>query len=90
MLSHRGAGGHFLVVIPERDMVVVHRVDTFEGTNNVTAGDFGRLLQMILDARVRRHGVPGGRREVRHPRADAHRDPRPSDPLSTIWVTRRG
>ena len=51
-MSHRGAGGHFLVVIPERDMVVVHRVDTFEGTNNVTAGDFGRLLQMILDARV--------------------------------------
>ena len=50
--SARGAGGHYIVVIPERDMVVVHRVDTFDGTNNVTAGDFGRLLQRILDAKL--------------------------------------
>jgi len=49
--SARGAGGHFLVVIPERDMVVVHRVNTFHGANNVTAADFGRLLQRILDAK---------------------------------------
>jgi CubicO group peptidase (beta-lactamase class C family) len=50
--SARGAGGHFLVVIPDRDMVVVHRVDTFVDGNNVTAGDFGRLLQKILDAKL--------------------------------------
>ena len=39
-------------VIPDRDMVVVHRVDTFVEGNNVTAGDFGRLLQMVLDAKL--------------------------------------
>jgi len=50
--SARGAGGHYIMVIPDRDMVVVHRVDTFVEGNNVTAGDFGRLLQMVLDAKL--------------------------------------
>jgi CubicO group peptidase (beta-lactamase class C family) len=50
--SARGAGGHYIVVIPEYDMVVVHRVDTF-GPNSVSGGDFGKLLGMILEARIR-------------------------------------
>ena len=49
--SARGAGGHYIVVIPDRDMVVVHRVNTFEN-NNVTGAQFGRLLKMILDAKL--------------------------------------
>jgi len=47
--SARGAGGHYIMLIPEYDLVVVHRVDTFE-SNSVSADEFGRLLQMILDA----------------------------------------
>jgi CubicO group peptidase (beta-lactamase class C family) len=50
--SARGAGGHYIVVIPDYDMVVVHRVDTF-GENSVGSGDFGKLLGMILEARIR-------------------------------------
>jgi CubicO group peptidase (beta-lactamase class C family) len=49
--SARGAGGQYIVVIPDRDMVVVHRVNTFEG-HNVTGLQFGRLLKMILEARM--------------------------------------
>jgi len=50
--SARGAGGHYLVVIPDRDMVVVHRVNTFKRGENVTPVQFGKLLRMILDARM--------------------------------------
>jgi CubicO group peptidase (beta-lactamase class C family) len=59
--SARGAGGHFLVVIPARDLVIVHRFDNepprkdvkpvfdsvYKGINNA---EFGPLLQLILDA----------------------------------------
>lgn len=50
--SARGAGGHYIFVIPEYDMVFVHRVDTFKG-DNVTPGDVGKLLQMILNAKTK-------------------------------------
>ena len=49
--SARGMGGHFVVVIPEYDMVFVHRVNTFLPENSVTTKDVGTLLSMILDAR---------------------------------------
>ncbi len=49
--SARGAGGQFIVVIPDRDMVVVHRVNTFEG-HNVSGLQFGRLLHLILEAKI--------------------------------------
>lgn len=49
--SARGNRGHYIVVIPEWDIVVVHRVNTFTRDDRVTGGEFGRLLQMILDAR---------------------------------------
>lgn len=50
--SARGAGGHFIVVIPALDVVVVHRVDTFVGTNEVSDAEFGRLLALVLAARM--------------------------------------
>ena len=49
--SAKGAGGHYIVVIPEMGLVVVHRVDTF-ARKDVRENDFGRLLQKILDAQV--------------------------------------
>ncbi|MEA1887690.1 MAG: serine hydrolase [Bacteroidota bacterium] len=48
--SARGAGGHYIVIIPPYDMVVVHRVDTFED-NSVSSAEFGKLMKMILDAK---------------------------------------
>jgi CubicO group peptidase (beta-lactamase class C family) len=59
--SARGAGGQFLVVIPSRNLVVVHRFDNdppvkdvktvfewaYKGIGNA---EFGPLLQLILDA----------------------------------------
>jgi CubicO group peptidase (beta-lactamase class C family) len=49
--SARGAGGHYLVIFPACDLVVVHRVNTWEG-QNVTPADFGTFLAMVLDARL--------------------------------------
>ncbi len=48
--SARGAGGHRILVIPSRDMVIVHRVDTDVRGNRVSSGEFGTLVQLILDA----------------------------------------
>lgn len=48
--SARGAGGHYIVIIPPYDMVVVHRVDTFED-NSVSSDEFGKLMKMILNAK---------------------------------------
>jgi CubicO group peptidase (beta-lactamase class C family) len=50
--SARGYGGHVLTIIPEYDLVVVHRVDTFDPANRVVGRDLGTLMQMILDART--------------------------------------
>ncbi|MBN1388051.1 MAG: serine hydrolase [Bacteroidales bacterium] len=47
--SARGAGGHYIMIIPEYDLVVVHRVDTFED-NSVSSAEFGKLMKMIMDA----------------------------------------
>ena len=48
--SARGAGGHYIVVLPKLDAVVVHRVDTDIPGNAVTSGRFGTLLRHILAA----------------------------------------
>lgn len=48
--SARGYNGHYIVVIPDYDLVVVHRVNT-DINNKVTSLEFGMLLAMILDAR---------------------------------------
>ena len=49
--SARGYRGHYLVVIPEWDLVVVHRVNTFQDNTRVLKSDFGKLLKLILAAR---------------------------------------
>jgi CubicO group peptidase (beta-lactamase class C family) len=46
-----GAGGHFIIVVPALDAVVVHRVDTEQPGREVSPGRFGRLLRLILAAR---------------------------------------
>jgi CubicO group peptidase (beta-lactamase class C family) len=51
--SARGAGGHFIMIIPTLDLVIVHRADTDRG-KEVAGPDFGRLLDLILSAKLRR------------------------------------
>lgn len=46
----RGYGGHAVVVLPYRNLVVVHRVDTEGGDVSLGADKIGRLLWFILDA----------------------------------------
>ena len=46
-----GMRGHYLVVVPALDLVVVHRVNTDIPGREVTDKEFGRLLRLILDAR---------------------------------------
>ena len=48
--SARGAGGHYIVVVPKLDAVVVHRVDTDIPGNGESSGRFGALLRRILAA----------------------------------------
>ncbi|MCA9175740.1 MAG: amidohydrolase family protein, partial [Planctomycetales bacterium] len=48
--SARGYRGHFLVVIPAYDLVVCHRVNTFQ-SGSVSNANFGRLLAKILEAK---------------------------------------
>ena len=50
--SARGAGGHYILVIPSHDMVIVHRVDTDVPENRVSGDEFGALVKMVLDAKV--------------------------------------
>jgi len=45
-----GHRGHFVVVLPYRDLVIVHRVDTYNDTDNVSRAEFGGLVWQILDA----------------------------------------
>lgn len=50
--SARGAGGHYVLIIPEYNMVIVHRVDTDIRDNRVTADEFGKLVSMVLNAKL--------------------------------------
>ena len=49
--SARGAGGHYILVVPAYDLVIVHRVDTDIPDRAVTSAEFGRLVRLIFDAR---------------------------------------
>ena len=51
--SARGAGGHYVVVIPALDLLVVHRVDTEVPGRRVEGLAFGALLETILAAKRR-------------------------------------
>ncbi|HKD00319.1 MAG TPA: serine hydrolase [Methylomirabilota bacterium] len=49
--SARGAGGHYIVVVPYLDLVVVHRVNTDIQGREVSNSQFGHLIQLIIDAK---------------------------------------
>ncbi|WP_018126320.1 serine hydrolase domain-containing protein [Balneola vulgaris] len=49
--SARGAGGHYVLIIPDYDMVLVHRVNTDIRNNRVSSSEFGTLVNLILDAK---------------------------------------
>lgn len=46
-----GTRGHYLVVIPGLDLVIVHRVNSDVSGREVSDKEFGRLLWLILNAR---------------------------------------
>ncbi len=52
--SARGYRGHKVLIVPQWDLVIVHRVDTFEKEGSVSSVDFGQLVKLILDARIKR------------------------------------
>jgi CubicO group peptidase (beta-lactamase class C family) len=49
--SARGAGGHYILVIPAYDLVIVHRVNTDIQGASVSGEEFGKLVKLILEAR---------------------------------------
>ncbi|NGM60662.1 serine hydrolase [Sphingobacterium sp. SGG-5] len=46
-----GVGGQVMLVIPDYDMVITHRVDT-DADHSVSNANIGKLFQLILDARL--------------------------------------
>ncbi|MDP1571462.1 MAG: serine hydrolase [Vicinamibacterales bacterium] len=52
--SARGAGGHYILVVPDYDLVVVHRVNTDGPGPRVNGQEFGELVRLILAARANR------------------------------------
>lgn len=49
--SARGAGGHFILVVPSWDLVIVHRVDTDKKNGpKIDNKQFGTLVKLILEA----------------------------------------
>jgi N-acyl-D-amino-acid deacylase len=49
--SARGFRGQYLVVVPEWDLVVCHRVNSFQQDTSVSKADFGKVLAVIAAAR---------------------------------------
>lgn len=49
--SARGNRGQYLVVIPKWELVICHRVNSFQKGSAVSRDDFGKLLAMIIAAR---------------------------------------
>ncbi len=48
--SASGYRGHKVLVIPQWDLVIVHRVNTFEEEGSVSSAEFGKLVSLILAA----------------------------------------
>lgn len=48
--SAQGAGGHYCLVIPPLDLVIVHRVDTDTPGRAVDRFQFGKLVRLLLAA----------------------------------------
>ncbi len=65
MYSARGAGGHFVLIVPSLDLVIVHRANNEPAardtksvieaadTHAVTDEQFGHLVKLILESRTR-------------------------------------
>lgn len=53
----RGFGGHYILVVPQFDLVIVHRVNTEKRGIVVSPKQFGELVQRILEARNARATV---------------------------------
>ena len=51
-LAHSGIGVHLLLVLPEDNLVIVHRVNTFEPWT-LTGEDHLPLVGQIVKARIR-------------------------------------
>ena len=49
--SARGAGGHYILVVPYLNLVIVHRVNTDQEDRFVTPSQFGHLVQLIMNAK---------------------------------------
>ena len=49
--SARGYRGQYLLVIPEWDLLICHRVNSFQQGTSVSKTDFGNLLSLIIAAR---------------------------------------
>ncbi len=47
-----GANGHCILVMPNIDTVIVHRVNTYVGRRRVTDSELGKLVGLILAARM--------------------------------------
>lgn len=51
IFSARGAGGHYILIAPALDLVIVHRVDTDKKDGpRVERTEFGTLVKLILEA----------------------------------------
>ncbi|HEY2840154.1 MAG TPA: serine hydrolase, partial [Pirellulales bacterium] len=48
--SARGAHGHYILIVPALDLVIVHRVDSDVAGREVSAAEFGKLVSLILAA----------------------------------------
>ncbi len=75
--SARGAGGHYILIAPALDLVIVHRVDTDQQDGpRVDRHQFGTLVQLILDAMP-----PAAAGSPTRPRQPARRMPDTVDEL---------
>lgn len=45
-----GAGGHYVLVVPQWDLVIVHRVNTFHRGERVSRAQFGKLASLLVAA----------------------------------------
>jgi CubicO group peptidase (beta-lactamase class C family) len=50
LFTARGYRGHVIAVVPDMDLVLVHRVDTFTSDDRVSYSKVGELLMHIVDA----------------------------------------
>ena len=48
-----GFRGHKVLMVPQWDLVIVHRVNTFKEKGSVKSSEFGKLVSLILAARNR-------------------------------------